>query len=774
MNRTVWLHGTGGWTVSASRTEKGDADGLAPIFERFWRESEKSDSGATGRQDPAISRDAGVDDRFEPLEGKARRTTSTGTAPTDITLNRTAVNENSPGGTVVGVFGAIDPDRKERFTFTLLDTAGGRFKIINNNRLAVENGADLDFEAQQSHDIVVQVTDRRGNVYSETITITLRDLADSANAPPTDITLSNASIDENSPDGAVIGTLGNNDPDAGDSWSYQIDADPDQMFAISGNRLVLRPGAAPDYEARPSHSVTVRVTDGSGASHSETFVIAVNDVAEPVNRAPTDLQLSSSTVAEGAADGSLVGLFSATDPDAGESFTYTLTDGAGGRFVLDGNRLEVADGRLIDFELQQSHNVTVRVSDSAGNSYTETFAIGVQDLAESLSGQPLHIQALVPAVNGEAYYVWPDSQPLTAPTTITFAILTAFPSYYNSSTLPYTDYTAGAVPFTTLTAAQITAIQQILAEIEEFANVDFVQVGSAAQANVTFGAYLMDASIGAYAYFASPSGGTGSLAGDVWLNSRYDRTPSTSEAGSSDWARLTIAHELGHALGLKHPGDYDAAGSAEGPFLAPSVDSTQFTVMSYIDFPNSNWNPVDYQLYDIAALQFLYGANTGHATGNDLYRISTSQNLIDTIWDAGGFDTLSAAGAGTAVVIDLDPGAFSSIGIPNNVAIAYGTWIEAAAGGAGADRIAGNALDNTLTGGGGADRFVFDLGFGNDTITDFQNGLDLLDFSGTGLLFDDFDIALGDDGAEISAGGSTLVLAGIDAALVDDSDFVFA
>ncbi len=773
VKRFKWLHRIdGGPEAFETPDAKGESDGPVLLGGWFSRKGGGGESTTTGID--LLTLDTSLESILIGGGKIPRRISSAGTAPTDITLSNSEIDENSSGGTVVGRLGAIDSDRKERFTFTLLDDADGRFAITSGNRLIVTNGAELDYEAQPAHDILVQVTDRRGNVYSETITINLRDLTENVNIAPTAVTLSHTAIDENSDARTVIGTLGTDDPDADDIWTYEITSDPDQKFQIVAGQLVLRDGASLDHETQASHSVTVQVTDSFGASHSQTFVISVNDVPEPVNQAPTDLLLSSNTVAEGAAFGTLVGQLSAIDPDSGETFTYTLLDNAGGRFVLNGNRLEVADGSQIDYELQDTHNVTVRVTDSEDNSYTETFSIGVQDMAENLTDQPDYVQALVPAVGGEAYYFWPDAQPSTAPVTITFSILTGFPSYYNSSTLPYTDYTAGSVPFTQLTSAQVTAIQQILAEVEDFANVDFVQVGSAAEANLTFGAYFMDAGIGAYAYFASPSGSTGSRAGDVWFNSRYDSTPSISETGSADWARTIIAHELGHALGMKHPGDYDAGGGgSDGPYLDPAFDSAQYTVMSYTDFPNSSWNPVDYQVYDIASLQYLYGANTAHATGDDVYQFSTSQNLIDTIWDAGGFDTFSAAGASTGVVIDLNPGGFSSIGIQNNIAIAYGTWIEAAVGGSGADRIVGNVLDNTFTGGGGADHFVFDLGWGDDSITDFQNGLDLLDFSGSGFLFDDFDIAAGTTGAEISAGGSTLLLSGIQISQVDESDFVF-
>ena len=335
-------------------------------------------------------------------------------------------------------------------------------------------------------------------------------------------------------------------------------------------------------------------------------------------------------------------------------------------------------------------------------------------------------------------------------------------------------YANGAVSFDQLTDAQKLVIHQLLGEIEEFANVEFVEVNSASQANITFGMYYQDAGIGAYAYYPSASGSTGTKPGDVWLNSRYDTIPSTSEDGGADWARSTISHELGHALGLKHPGDYNAGGGGTaGPYLDAEVDNNQYTVMSYNDFPNSGYDPVDYMLYDIATLQFIYGANTTYATGNDVYAFNTSSNLIDTIWDAGGYDTFTAAGATKGVTIDLNQGAFSSIGLTDNIGIAYGVDIEAAIGGSGADRLIGNTLDNTFSGGGGADSFVFVDDWGADIILDFQNGLDTLDLAGSGFLFDDLSIGNGGSGAEIAAGSSTLLLSGIDVSQIDESDFVF-
>jgi hypothetical protein len=695
------------------------------------------------------------------------------TAPTDITLTSQSIDENSSGGTVVGTLGNDDPDAGDSWTYVITSDPDQKFDIVNG-QLVLQSGATLDYETAQSHSVTIQVTDSAGASHSEIFTINVNDLVEPVNTAPTDITLSNASIAEDSSSGTVIGTLGNDDPDAGDSWTYVITSDPDQKFDIVNGQLVLQSGATLDFETAQSHSVTVQVTDSAGASHSEVFNISVTDVVEPPTTGPTDQQLSGSSVQEGVDNGTLVGVVTATDPDAGETFRYTLIDSADGRFTLNGDQLQVSNISMLDYESQTSHDVTIRVTDSDGNSYDETFSIQVQDVAGSLPEQPNYVQALIPAVGGEASRVWPDGNTGTAPTTITFAILTDFPSYYDPANLPYTNYTSGAVPFDQLTNAQLTVIYQLLDEVEEIANVEFVQVNSGEEANITFGMYYQDSGIGAYAYYPSGSGSTGTLAGDIWLNSRYDTSPTTNDSVGADWARATIAHELGHALGLKHPGDYNAGGGGTpGPFLDAEVDNNRYTTMSYNDFPSSSADPADYMLYDVATLQYLYGANTSHATGDDVYLFNTSSNLIDTIWDAGGFDTISAAGANSAVTIDLRQGEFSSIGLTQNIAIAWGADIEAAIGGNGGDTLIGNVLDNTFTGNGGADIFVFDDDWGTDVILDFQNGLDLIDLSATGLIFDDLSIGNGGSGAEISGGGATVILSGIDASVIDDTDFVF-
>ena len=109
-------------------------------------------------------------------------------------------------------------------------------------------------------------------------------------------------------------------------------------FAISGSNLVVANGALLNFEAATSHAVKVRVTDGGGLTFDKIFNIGVTNVDE----APTNIALSSDTVAENSANGTVVGALTATDPDTGDTAAFTLVDDAGGRFAINGSDLVVA------------------------------------------------------------------------------------------------------------------------------------------------------------------------------------------------------------------------------------------------------------------------------------------------------------------------------------------------------------------------------------------------------------------------------------------------
>ncbi|MBA1145419.1 cadherin repeat domain-containing protein, partial [Mesorhizobium neociceri] len=137
-----------------------------------------------------------------------------------------------------------------------------------------------------------------------------------------------------------------------------------------------------NFEDDTSHTITVLASDGDGPTSSQTFTINVTDV-DPST--PTDTDAAANTVAEGAANGTAVGITaSATDPN-GPPVTYSLSDDAGGRFAIDATTgvVTVADASLLNFEDDTSHTITVLASDGDGPTSSQTFTINVTDVNEA-------------------------------------------------------------------------------------------------------------------------------------------------------------------------------------------------------------------------------------------------------------------------------------------------------------------------------------------------------------------------------------------------------
>ncbi|MCW8916772.1 MAG: cadherin-like domain-containing protein, partial [Magnetovibrio sp.] len=192
-----------------------------------------------------------------------------------------------------------------------------------------------------------------------------------------------------------------------------------------------------------------------------------------------------------------------------------------------------------------------------------------------------------------------------------------------------------------------------------------------------------------------------------------------------------MIHELGHALGLAHPHDGGGTSSSYSQLGIAHLDDGLNTVMSYKDIGQS-WNPYSSwststswgtygqtatpMAFDIAAIQHIYGANTSYNTGDNTYNLGAMQTRYECIWDAGGNDTLSAAGYGVySYTLNLNEGTHLSqrSGAYGGYTIAYGANIENATGGLMNDTLIGNASNNVLNGGAGND--VMRGGDGDDT-----------------------------------------------------------
>ncbi len=119
----------------------------------------------------------------------------------------------------------------------------------------------------------------------------------------------------------------------------------------------------------------------SNINQPGVFLFSVNN-GNP-NQPPIDIELSQSNIDENISNGTVIGNLTTTDPDAGDTHTYSLIDDAGGRFAINGNQLVVADGSLLDFETNTSHSIAINTQDAGGLNYQETFTIALNDINEA-------------------------------------------------------------------------------------------------------------------------------------------------------------------------------------------------------------------------------------------------------------------------------------------------------------------------------------------------------------------------------------------------------
>ena len=224
--------------------------------------------------------------------------------------------------------------------------------------------------------------------------------------------------------------------------------------------------------------------------------------------------------------------------------------------------------------------------------------------------------------------------------------------------------------------------------------------------------------------------------GDVQLgDSVVEYALNTWDPGS--YSYLTLLHEVGHALGLKHP--HNALNGF--PEVPADEDSIELSVMSYRSYLGAPMNgytlaagsyPTAPMLHDIAAIQYLYGPNWSTNSGDTTYTFDPSASVIlRTIWDGGGNDTYNLSNYTTALFIDLRPGAWSDFGTQHAVLDSWSgvyssvnlanpylyqddprSLIENAIGGSGDDTLIGNQASNRLVGNAGDD--ALDGGTGGD------------------------------------------------------------
>ncbi|MBY3208564.1 metal-binding protein [Rhizobium laguerreae] len=200
--------------------------------------------------------------------------TRNNTAPTNIQLSKTALSEDTPIWTTVGLLSAQDAEG-DKLTYTLIDGADDHFRI-KGDRIVTSKA--FDYETYPWQTIVVAVSD--GKVTAEQhITINVLDVNEApVNKAPTNLSFSRSSVSENVAIGTSVGLLSARDPEGG-TVKWRLTDDADGVFKLVGNKIQTR--AAIDFESTHSLTFTAEAYDAAGNVTSHDFTLAVKDIFEP-------------------------------------------------------------------------------------------------------------------------------------------------------------------------------------------------------------------------------------------------------------------------------------------------------------------------------------------------------------------------------------------------------------------------------------------------------------------------------------------------------------
>lgn len=246
---------------------------------------------------------------------------------------------------------------------------------------------------------------------------------------------------------------------------------------------------------------------------------------------------------------------------------------------------------------------------------------------------------------------------------------------FPDSTTDYSKFYGNGEPsssFKALNTVQQNAVTTILTEYASISNLSFTLIPfhSSTDATATFRYAESNKPGTAWGYYPSEA----AEGGDVWFNNtshQYDNPV----IGNYAW--LTVMHETGHTLGLKHAQETDVYGAVPG-----AHNSLEYSIMSYFSYvgdtaggyTNATWAyPQTLMQDDIAAIQYLYGADFGYHSGNTTYLWSPTTGALtisgttdgwtpggnvvfETIWDGGGIDTYDFHLYSTPLKVDLRPG----------------------------------------------------------------------------------------------------------------------
>ncbi|XP_067849588.1 protocadherin Fat 4 [Heptranchias perlo] len=303
---------------------------------------------------------------------------------------RISIPENSPPGTQLTIFTAVDKDLGANGTVRFLLDPETPLHYHDLFRLDPVSGrltcvTELDREEQAAYTLFIQARDKGSPPLSSVaeVNVTLKDIND--NSPTFYPVQYFANIKENEPPGTYITTVSAADPDLGRNGTvrYSITAGDTLRFQINWNTGVISTRLSLDREEKTAYQLQVVATDG-GNLRSQSPAIVTITVIDTQDNPPSFSQSSYSFVLfENIAMGSLVGTVTASTLDLNTNITYLITSGdQRGMFTIGGSTGQINTASTIDREEHAFYQL--KVVASGGTVTGETLVnITVKDLNDN-------------------------------------------------------------------------------------------------------------------------------------------------------------------------------------------------------------------------------------------------------------------------------------------------------------------------------------------------------------------------------------------------------
>lgn len=406
-----------------------------------------------------------------------------------------------------------------------------------------------------------------------------------------------------------------------------------------------------------------------------------SDSAMASGNAPTDISLSAAATAENQSSGVTIGTLNTTDPDSGDTFTYTLVTGAGSvdnsSFSIDGANLSTASA--FNYEAQNNYSIRVRTTDQSGRSFEKVLAVSVIDQPEGTSGNDAF--TVTYSATGIDVTIATHSGPTTS--------LGSFPL---DATL--TLFGLGGIDSVTVvgsTGNDVFAVSGSGIEVN----------GSMLVLNDTEKLYLAgNAGDDTYRFDSSTTLGLISLDETGGGSDTLDF--STDTRGF----RINLENSKNQILNSNLTVNLKSISTFENVFGGSGNDTI-------------TGNSLNNRLEGMGGIDTLIGGAGDDfldgGTGNDTYRFNTNTPLgSDRVTDIAGIDRLYFLDSSDNVVVNLSLTAMQVINTNLTLTLDSAMSLENVYGGAGHDTLIGNTLNNILSGGRGAD--ALNGAGGNDSL----------------------------------------------------------